>query len=185
MFPISFRQRGWSDPVAHLPFLSVALGIITAWGLFALFTITWYKERVHHGATPEDRLPPMICGSFILPVALLWFGWSGGVHWMSQVLACFFIGLSLQLIFMAGVVYIVDVYGANSNCAMSIQVVVRSFGAASFPLWSSAMYRSLGVPWSSTVLACVAALMLPFPVLFMRHGKRVRAASKYAAPVIY
>ena len=104
MFPISFKARGWSAPTANLPFISVALGIITAWGLFSLFTLTWYKEKVHRGAAPEDRLPPMICGSFILPVAILWFGWSGNVQWISQVLACFFIGMSLQLIFMSGVV---------------------------------------------------------------------------------
>lgn len=183
MFPISFRQRGWSATSSNLPFTAVALGIVTAWGLFSLFTLTWYKrKRARCGVIAEDRLPPMICGSFILPVAMLWFGWSGGVHWISQVLACFFVGLSLQLIFMAGVVYIVDVYGSNANCAMSIQVVFRSCGAASFPLWSPAMYRSLGVAWSSTLLAGVAALLLPFPILFMRHGQKIRRSSKYTSP---
>lgn len=184
MFPIAFQQRGWSPPTANLPFLAVALGIVAAWASFSLFLVTWYKTRVMRGGiTPEDRLPPMICGSLILPVAILWFGWSGDVHWVSQVFACFFIGMSLQLIFMTGVVYIVDVYGPNSNCAMSIQVAFRSIGAASFPLWSPAMYRSLGVAWSSTLLAGVAALMLPFPVLFMRYGNRIRATSKYAVSV--
>lgn len=183
MFPISFRQRGWSAQISNLPFLAVALGIVAAWGIFSLFTLTWYRIRAKKGARPEDRLPPMICGSIILPISIAWFGWSEDVHWMSQVTACFFIGLSLQLIFMSGVVYIVDVYGANSNCAMSIQVVFRSFGAASFPLWSPAMYRSLGVSWSATLLAGIAALMLPFPVLFMRYGHRIRRSSKYAAPV--
>jgi MFS transporter, DHA1 family, multidrug resistance protein len=182
MFPISFRQRGWSSVSSNLPFGAVALGILAAWGLFSMFTLTWYRrKRVRQGATPEDRLPPMILGGAILPGALLWFGWSESVHWMSQACACFFVGMSLQLIFMAGVVYIVDVYGANSNCAMSIQVVFRSLAAASFPLWSPPMYRNLGVPWSATLLACVAALLLPFPLLFMRVGPRVRHNSKYAA----
>lgn len=184
MFPISFRRRGWSAASSNLPFIAVSLGIITAWALFSIFTLTWYKRRrARHGTIPEHRLPPMILGSFILPTSLLWFGWSGHLHWTSQVFACFFIGLSLQLIFMSGVVYIVDVYGANSNCAMSIQVVFRSFAAASFPLWSPPMYRSLGIPWSSTLLAGFSALLLPFPILFMRHGHRIRSSSKYTAPV--
>jgi MFS transporter, DHA1 family, multidrug resistance protein len=182
MFPISFRQRGWLPVSSNLPFAAVALGILAAWVLFSIFTLTWYRQkRTRQGSTPEDRLPPMILGGAMLPGALLWFGWSENVHWMSQACACFFVGMSLQLIFMAGVVYIVDVYGANSNCAMSIQVVFRSLAAASFPLWSPPMYRSLGVPWSATLLACVAALLLPFPLLFMRFGPRVRHSSKYTA----
>ncbi|ETN39064.1 uncharacterized protein HMPREF1541_05286 [Cyphellophora europaea CBS 101466] len=182
MFPIAFRQRGWSAPASNLPFAAVGLGIITAWGAFSIFTLTWFKtRRARQGSVPEDRLPPMIAGSFILPVSLLWFGWTGSVHWASQVIACFFIGMSLQLIFMSGVVFIVDCYGPMSNCAMSIQVVFRSFAAASFPLWSPPMYRSLQVSWSSTLLAGIAALLLPFPILFMRHGARIRKSSKYTA----
>jgi MFS transporter, DHA1 family, multidrug resistance protein len=181
MFPISFARRGWSPAEANLPFIAVCLGIITAWGIFAAFTLTWYKtKRAQYGTVPEYRLPPMILGSFVLPASLLWFGWSDKVHWMSQVIACYWIGLSLQLIFMSGVVFIVDVYGPNSNCAMSIQVVFRSLAAASFPLWSPPMYASLGVSWSATVLAGFAFLMMPFPMLFMRHGERIRSSSKYA-----
>jgi MFS transporter, DHA1 family, multidrug resistance protein len=184
MFPISFTERGWTPAIADLPFIAVSLGIISAWAIFSVFTLTWYKEqRIERGTVPELRLPPMILGSIILPVSLLWFGWSGGVHWISQVFACYFIGLSLQLIFMSGVVYIVDVYGANSNCAMSIQVVFRSLAAASFPLWSPPMYRRLGVPWSSTLLAGISLLLMPFPILFMHFGKQIRKSSRYAAPV--
>lgn len=169
MFPISFGRRGWTPAQSNLPFIAIGLGIITAWGLFSLFTLSWHKsKRANHGAQPEHRLPPMIFGSLTLPVSLLWFGWSENVHWISQVFACYFIGMSLQLIFMAGVVYVVDVYGPNSNCAMSIQVVFRSLAAASFPLWSPPMYRSLEVPWSSTLLAGVSVILLPFPLLFMR-----------------
>ena len=181
-FAIPFRQRGWPTTLTNLPFAAVALGTISAWGLFSIYTLTWYKsrQRVGERPSPEDRVPPMILGSIVLPIALLWFGWSGHVQWISQILACYFIGLSLQLIFMSGVVYLVDVYGPNSICAMSVQVVFRSIVAASFPLWSPPMYRHLGVAWSSTVLAGVAALLLPFPLLFRRYGRMLRRSSKYA-----
>lgn len=182
MFPISFRQRGWSAQLTNLPFAAVALGTISAWGLFSLYTLTWYRSSLRDGERPipEARIPPMVLGGVILPIALLWFGWSDHVHWLSQVLACYFIGIALQLIFVSAIVYLVDVYGANSICAMSVQVVFRSLVAASFPLWSPPMYHRLGVSWSSTVLAGVAAILLPFPLLFRRYGHVLRRSSKYA-----
>lgn len=114
LFPRAFRMRGWSVPTATLPFAAVGLGVLSALGVFSLFTMTWYKRQwvraqktavddVPARVPPEDRLPPMILGAVLLPPSLLWFGWSGDTHWVAQVIACFFIGLSLQLIFITGI----------------------------------------------------------------------------------
>lgn len=119
--PFSFQKRGWSPAVSQLPFIAIFLGIMAAWGVFSLFTVTWYKKRwaVKKSLPPEARLPPMILGSLILPPALWWFGWSQHTHWASQVIAAFFVGFGLLLIFDTGIVYLVDVYLQNSNSAMS------------------------------------------------------------------
>lgn len=119
--PFSFQRRGWSAAVSELPFIAMVLGIFAAWGSFSLFTLTWYKKRwsVTRSLAPEYRLPPMILGSVILPPALWWFGWSQHTHWASQVIAAFFVGYGLLLIFDTGIVYLVDVYLQNSNSAMS------------------------------------------------------------------
>ncbi|KAF2117138.1 major facilitator superfamily domain-containing protein [Lophiotrema nucula] len=181
MFPFAFKKRGWSTTSAYLPFTSVALGAMAAWGFFSIFLLTYFKLRLASGTvTPEDRLPPMILAGAILPPALLWFGWSQLTHWVSQVFACFFIGFSLVLIFVTGVVYMLDVYVENANSAISIHVVVRSIAAASFPLWSAPLYESLGVEWSATLLAGLSLLMLPFPVVFFVFGKKIRGWSRYA-----
>lgn len=42
------------------------------------------------------------------------------------------------------------------------------------------VYEYLGIGWSSSLLAFIALACAPFPVLFMRYGKRIRAASKFA-----
>jgi hypothetical protein len=183
MFPHAFQNRGWSIPTATLPFISVGLGVLTALGVFSFFTLTWYKPRwiaaqkasedsseaAQTSSTtpvriaPEDRLPPMILGAVLLPPALMWFGWSGEVHWAAQVIACFVIGFALQIIFISGVVYIVDVYPLDTVSAVSIHVMVRSVVAATFPLFEGPMYERLHVNWSATLLAGLSALIMVSP----------------------
>ena len=195
-FPLAYRQRGWSATASELPFIAVILGIVSACAVCSLFALTWYKTQVARvgkeaagvdgtGAgtgtpQPEWRLPPMALGAVILPPALLWFAWSGGAHWASQVIASYFIGLGLQLIFIAGITYIVDVYQDSANSAMSIHVVVRSLVASSFPLFASAMYDRLGVAWASSVLALLSLIMAPAPVLFWIYGSRIRSWSHFS-----
>ncbi|THY38859.1 MFS general substrate transporter [Aureobasidium pullulans] len=180
--PFSFRNRGWSPSVSYLPFAAVTLGIITAGILFSIFTLTWYKKRwlANQGAEPEDRLPPMILGAIILPPSLFWLGWSQDTHWASQVIAAFFVGLGLLLIFIAGIVYIVDTYLIHSNSAMSIHIVVRSIVSSSFPLFAGPMFEGLGTGWACSVLAFVCLVMVPVPIVFFKYGKTIRSWSRFS-----
>jgi MFS family permease len=194
LFPKAFQNRGWSKPTATLPFISVGLGVLSALGLFSLFTMTWYKKRwlasqkaetEGEGTsppkiTPEHRLPPMILGALILPPSLLWFGWSGNTHWASQLLACFFIGMALQVIFISGIVYIVDTYLVNTVSAISIHVMVRSLVSAVFPIVEGPMYQSLGINWSATLLAGLSAVIMVSPIVFMIYGSRIRGWSRFS-----
>ncbi|KKY26274.1 putative mfs multidrug [Phaeomoniella chlamydospora] len=181
-FPIAFQSRGWSAPTASLPFIAVDLGILSAWAIFSIFTTTWYKRRwlARRSSLPEDRLPPMLVGALLLPPSLLWFGWSTTTHWISQVLASYFIGVSLLLVFIAGIVYIVDVYNVHANSAMSIHVVVRSIVASSFPLFATPLYDGLGIEWATTLLAGLCVLMIPAPFVFLKFGKRIRGWSHFS-----
>lgn len=126
---------------------------------------------------PEDRLPPMMLGAGILPLALVWFGWSMKTHWVAQVCAAYFLGLGVILIFISGIVYVVDVYPLCASSAVSIHVVFRSVFTASFPLWTGLLYEALGVDWMSTLLAGVAAVLFPFLILFFLYGKKIEAGA--------
>ncbi|KAK8198669.1 hypothetical protein M8818_006536 [Zalaria obscura] len=181
-FPFSFERRGWAFDIAYLPFLSLILGIISAWAVFSLYTLTAYKKRflARGGSVPEDRLPPMIFGAAVLPPALWWFAWSTHTHWVSQVIAGYFIGLGLLLVFICGIVYVVDVYHQHANSAVSIHVVMRSVVSCSFPLFATPMFESLGTDWACTLLGFVCLLMVPAPVVFLRYGKDIRKWSRFA-----
>ena len=51
---------------------------------------------------------------------------------------------------------------------------------AAFPLFGNQMYERLGYQWASSLLAFLTLAMLPFPYLFFRYGKRIRAKSRFA-----
>lgn len=58
--------------------------------------------------------------------------------------------------------------------------MVRSGLAAAFPLFATQMFKNLGVEWATTLLALLAVLLAPAPVLFFRYGEAIRAKSSFA-----
>lgn len=52
--------------------------------------------------------------------------------------------------------------------------------AAAFPLFGTQMYNKLGYQWASSLLAFLTLAMMPFPYIFFRYGKKIRAKSRYA-----
>ncbi|KAJ6013215.1 hypothetical protein N7540_007806 [Penicillium herquei] len=193
-FTQNFEDRGWNASTSTLGLAPVGVGVVTATTIIATYSLTYYKDRQVELSTnaiqgenllsarlsPEMRLPPMMLGAVVLPPALLWFGWSGDVHWSCQIIACFFVGCSLQLIFTTGVVYIIDVYMGHTVSAISIHVVVRSLASATFPMFELAMYDRLGIDWSSTLLACLSFVIMPCPFLLWRYGARIRSWSQFS-----
>lgn len=42
------------------------------------------------------------------------------------------------------------------------------------------MYQTLGFQWASSLLAFLTVVMMPFPYIFFRYGKKIRSKSRYA-----
>lgn len=51
---------------------------------------------------------------------------------------------------------------------------------AVFPLFGVQMYNKLGYQWATSVLAFLTVVMMPFPYLFFKYGKRIRGRSRFA-----
>jgi len=184
-YPISFEfDRGWSEGVASLPFIAIFIGVVLACVFIAVYTNTYYAKRMAltNKLNPEDRLPPMVAGSIILPIGLFWFAWTSNPHinpW-PQIISGVFIGLGIILIFMSGVVYIIDVYLFNANSATAINTFVRSLVGAGFPMFATYMFDGLGVAWAASVLGFICIALIPFPIIFYVFGKKIRSWSKFA-----
>jgi DHA1 family multidrug resistance protein-like MFS transporter len=56
--------------------------------------------------------------------------------------------------------------------------MLRSAVAASFPLFSTQMFEELGVQWAGTLLACLATVMVPIPLMFRAYGMQLRGKSR-------
>lgn len=185
-YPYSFQAvRGWKTGVASLPFLAIFIGIVICCIAIAVDTKTRFRKALVKSGKlvlPEARLPPMIVGSFLLPIGLFWFAWTSNpdISWVPQVLSGIFIGCGLFLVFLPGLLYIVDVYLLNANSALVSNTCVRSLMAAAFPMFATYMYEDLGVEWATSLLAFLCIAMLPFPILFYKYGKTLRAKGKFA-----
>ncbi|KAH7121284.1 major facilitator superfamily domain-containing protein [Dendryphion nanum] len=187
-YPISFKdQRHWSLGISTLPFAAFIIGILLGAALIAYSTATNFTRayNLHGKSIPEERLPPMIVGAIALPIGLFWFAWTSSPHisWVPQVLATALIGLGCMVPFWQGMSYLIDCYGFYSNSAIAVNTFVRSIFGAFFPLFTPVMYRRLGVPWATSLLAFLCVGFAPVPVLFYVYGARIRARSQWAPMV--
>ncbi|KAG0646087.1 Citrinin biosynthesis cluster MFS transporter mrr1 [Hyphodiscus hymeniophilus] len=184
-YPISFQEkRGWNQGVGALPFLGIGIGVLLGAGTIIIITKTRFARKLkkHGRVIPEERLPPMILGSLILPVGLFWFAWTSSPHitWVPQVISGIFIGWGILMIFLQGLNYIIDVYMWHANSAIAANTMCRSLAGAGFPLFATAMYHTLGVAWATSLLGFLCIAMIPAPLLFYIYGAKIRAMSKYS-----
>ncbi|RYP47357.1 hypothetical protein DL768_006568 [Monosporascus sp. mg162] len=78
-----------------------------------------------------------------------------------------------RIISHAYTIFAASVLAANS--------VIRSLFGAAFPLFTSYMYKDLGIHWASSIPGFLALACVPFPFLFYKYGPAIRERCKYAA----
>jgi DHA1 family multidrug resistance protein-like MFS transporter len=183
-YPISFvSDRGWEPDISSLAFLAVGAGVILGSGIIIVDIKVRLAKRISKSRAelePEERLPIMILGSFLLPGGLFWFAWTSNLStpWPAQVLAGVLIATGLFIIYISCLLYIVDCYLGIANSAVSANTSVRALFGAAFPLFAKTMYIRLGVAWATSTLAFIAIAMIPVPMLFLKYGAKLRAWSR-------
>lgn len=185
-YPIVFQQiHGMKPGIAGLPYFGMIIGMIIA-GIYVILTQPSYNKKLlanNNVVVPEWRLPPVIAGGVSFTLGLFWFGWSGykeSVHWIVPTLSGLFTGFGLLAIFLQSLNYIVDAYLMFAASAIAANTLLRSIAGAVFPLFATYMFNGLGVNWASTLLGCVAALLVPIPICFYVYGSRIRQRSSFA-----
>ncbi|KAK2599323.1 hypothetical protein N8I77_011091 [Diaporthe amygdali] len=190
-FPLVFQGTyGFNLWQTGLTFLGMLVGMVCA----ALMGPLWVKIRaqlieknerltgVEGKAEPEYRLPSAILGSLLVTIGLFWFGWSSlpWVHWIMPIIGSAIFGAGTLLVFSGTFSYLVDAYPLYAASSLAANALARCSFAAAFPLFGLQMYEKLGNQWATSLLAFLTVAMLPFPYLFYRFGKRIRAHSKMA-----
>lgn len=77
-------------------------------------------------------------------------------------------------VFMCLQTYLVDAFTIYAFSAIAAIPVVRSIAGAILPLAGGPMYQSLGLGCGNSLLAFIPLVLLPIPVLFMKHGEGMR-----------
>lgn len=184
-YPISFQEkRGFTQGIGALPFIGILIGVLLGASTIVYVTKTRFARKLakHGKVIPEERLPPMILGSVILPIGLFWFAWtsSPSITWVPQAISGVFIGWGILMIFLQGLNYLIDVYMWNANSALAANTLGRSLAGAGFPMFAAYMYNGLGVAWATSLLGFLCVAMVPAPILFFVYGSRIRKASKFS-----
>ncbi|KAI5467634.1 major facilitator superfamily domain-containing protein [Mariannaea sp. PMI_226] len=185
-FPIVYQQgRGWNTGVGGLAFLGIMVGMLFAIAYTIPANKRYVKISKEHGgfAPPEARLTGAMVGSIALPIGLFWFAWtnSPSIHWIVSIAAGVPFGFGMVLVFLSIMNYLIDAYTIFAASVLAANSVLRSCFGAAFPLFTSYMYRDLGVHWASSIPAFLALACVPFPFLFYKYGHVIREKCKFAA----
>ncbi|KAI1402403.1 MFS general substrate transporter [Hypoxylon fuscum] len=185
-FPIVFqRGRGWSSGIGGLAFLGILVGMLCAVAYTFIDNSRYLKIQEKHAgfAPPEARLPPTLVGSVFLPIGLFWFAWTNDpdMHWMISISAGVPFGFGMVLVFLSIMNYLIDSYTIFAASVLAASSVLRSLFGAAFPLFTSYMYRDLGIHWASSIPAFLSLACVPFPFLFYKYGAAIRGRCKFAA----
>ncbi|KAL4963195.1 MFS transporter [Aspergillus stella-maris] len=186
-YPIVFQQiHGFNKGVGGLPYFGLIIGEFLG-GLFIITTQPWYNNKLAANndiPIPEWRLPPAIIGAAAFSGGLFWFGWTGyqsSTPWIIPTVSGLLTGFGLLCIFLQCMNYIIDTYLMFAASALAANSILRSTAGAGFPLFAPYMFNALGVNYTGTLLGCVAAALMPIPLLFYLHGSKIRSKSKFAA----
>lgn len=175
-------QYGFSSGSAGLLFLGVGVGNIGGLLIFAAVSDRLLQRMAKGGEMkPEYRLPPIIPGSFLIPIGLLLYGWTTQykVHWIVPLIGTAFVGWGMITVFMPVGTYLVDAFTTYAASATAANTVLRSLGGALLPLCGGRMYITLGLGWGNSLLAFIAAAMIPMVVAFYIYGERIRKSPRF------
>lgn len=146
----------------------------------------WTRRKTGHVkrafVAPELRLWPSIVAGPLLPASLFWLGWGNysSISIWCSLGACFLYGAAMIAIYVSSYEYIIDSYGQNSATALSSITFVRYIIAGGMVMAARPMYSGIGVHWTMTLLGCIAVILAPAPLIFLKYGSNLREKSPYA-----
>ncbi|GAA5986139.1 hypothetical protein JCM10908_006426 [Rhodotorula pacifica] len=186
-YPIVFIAHGFNAGEIGLTFLSIFIGIVIVVIAACPVQERYYRRRVVEcgGATPppEARLPLMMVGCVVLPIALFIFAGTSpkSVHWAGALVSGIPFGFALVAVYISANTYIAVAFSQYSASAMAAKTFFRSMVGASMPMWIPPFYTALGHFWAGAFFAFLAVAMAPIPFIFFYYGDRIRARSKMAS----
>ncbi|KAF2870650.1 MFS multidrug transporter-like protein [Massariosphaeria phaeospora] len=164
-----------------LPYFGLGVGMVLSTLTVGPFLDRYTLKKKRAGdPNPENRLPPMILGSVMIPCGLVAFGWSVDykTHWILPILFSALIGYGYVSVAISAWSYLVDAFGIYAASATAGTVVLRNAGAAALPLAGPSLRARMGIGWAYSVLTLIGILTVPIPIILLRIGVRFRKSQQ-------
>ncbi|KAG8411086.1 hypothetical protein J3458_016197 [Metarhizium acridum] len=177
-YPIIYQDHyGLSPGVAGLAYLPILVGVFVAF--FLGLAYTWWHDKACAAGKQWTRrevyrrLPIACFAAPWLVISSFWVGWTawpGSIAPIVPMIGGLFFGLGSQLLYIAMINYITDIYRDRSASAHAAASVTRSIGAVLLPFAARPMYRDLGIHWAPSLLGFLSLLMGIIPFALIRYG---------------
>lgn len=96
------------------------------------------------------------------------------------MIACIIFGMGNIIVYASGAIYFIGAYGrANGASAIGAHGLMRYIVGGAFPLFTSQVYRGMGIGWATSLLGFILVALVPLPFVFFRYGHRIRAKCSY------
>ncbi|KAL1305794.1 hypothetical protein AAFC00_003958 [Neodothiora populina] len=190
-FSLVFDQWGFEPMTDGLAFISIGVGYIIAWISFFPAIARNKRQRAEkpndEHAQYESRLWWLLFTVPCLPIGLFIFAWSSGgppIHWMGPMVGAAIIGIANYSIYMATIDYMICAYGPYSASATGGNGWSRDFLAGVLTIPATPFYNNIGgkmhLQYASTILACIATLLVVSVYVIYWKGPVLRKRSKFA-----
>ncbi|KAG8685116.1 hypothetical protein FRC11_011100 [Ceratobasidium sp. 423] len=182
-FPTLFSSAyGWGPGIAGLGYLGLGIGFLLIAVIGSrLMNLLYLRLSEKNGGQgkPEYRIPPLFCGTVLIVVGLLWYGWTAHVkaHYILPIIGSGIFGAGMMCCFMPIQLYLVDsfTYGASAVAAATF---LRSLFGFAFPLFGQRLFDAMGVGGGHSFLAGIALVVgVPFPIWIYFKGEKMRASN--------
>lgn len=187
-FPILWRTHyTQSISISGLNYIALALGYIIGTQICTRLVDRVYERlKMTRGkgiGQPEYRLPLLLPGALMVPVGLVWYGWSAQrhLHWIMPDIGMAIFAAGVKYGLQCTQLYALDVYPTYSASASAGSMFLRSLAGFAFPLFAPYLYRTLDFGWGNSLLALIALVIgVPAPFLLWFYGPALRRRSAYA-----
>ena len=164
-------------------FTAVCIGGLLS-TVISIYQDKWAVRRFGARFTkdPEGRLWFTCAWGLLMPIGMLWFGWTcySPIPWIVPTIAVTAVTMGIFSIFLATFNYTADTYQTHASSALAAQGVCRNFLGGSFPLVTVQMFQGMGFRAASSLLSGIGCLLALGPIMLIWFGPKIRLKSKVA-----
>lgn len=180
-FPdVFYKNYGFDKGTVGLMYIPMGVGFtigIVFWTWIVGSTYNRLTDRNNGVAKPEFRLPCLFVVGIIIPIGLIWYGWSAQrkLHWIMPGIGSGIFAFGFICAFQCCQSYLIDMNPRFAASSVAAAALFRSLFGFSFPLFANKMYDTLNYGWGNTMCAFIALLLgVPFPLYCYFNGEKIR-----------